>query len=296
MTLSAMKIGLTTPNLRQQMVRLRVLQERLQALCDAGECEADLHLGIGQEAIPVGVCAALGPEDVVLCHHRMIGWAVSKGVPLEPLVAELLGKETGIAGGRAGEMHLRAPEYGLIHTFQLVGTVIPVAAGVAWGMKQRGSKGIVVAVCGDAATANGQFHEGLNIAAVNRLPLLVVVENNGVAGNVTANYYSPFDLNSAVYERARAFDVEIDRVDGNDVDEVCSRVKYAMKRIRETSKPFFFECATNRLGRHKQGMGDLRSKEEMARLWAQDPLRDMTAEERQEAETEVSDLINRVQA
>lgn len=282
-----------TLSLRQQMVRLRVLQERLQALCDTGECEADLHLGIGQEAIPVGVCAALGPEDVVLCHHRMIGWAVSKGVPLEPLVAELLGKETGIAGGMAGEMHLRAPEYGLMHTFQLVGTVIPVAAGVAWAMKQRGSKGIVVAVCGDAATANGQFHEGLNIAAVNLLPLLVVVENNGVAGNVGWQNYMTCS-HTAI--RMPPYGGDGRCVDGNDVEGVRLQADQLLERIRSTQTPGLLECHTQRLGRHKQGMGDLRSKEEMARLWAQDPLRDMTAEERQEAETEVSDLINRVQA
>lgn len=266
--------------LRGRMVRLRVLQERLQAMCDIGECTADLHFNIGQEAIPVGVCAALGPEDVVLCHHRMIGWALAKGVPLKPLVDELLGRETGLAGGLAGEMHLRLPQYGLLHTFQIVGTVIPVAAGVAWAMKQRGSKGIVVAVCGDAATANGQFHEGLNIAAVNNLPLLVVCEFNGVAGNVEFEKYSAFSSTIG-------YGVPFVQVDGNDVQNVYFAAQEAAVWVRSGRGPSFLECHTERLGKHKQGMGDLRSKDEMAALWAQDPLRDMTDAERAAAMIEV---------
>lgn len=281
------------PRFRDRMVFLRVLQERLQALCDAGECEADLHLGVGQEAIPVGVCAALRSQDVLLCHHRMIGWAVSKGVPLASLVAELLGKENGLAGGRAGEMHLRAPEYGFMHSFQIVGTVIPVATGVAWALKQRGSNGVVVAVCGEAATANGQFHEGLNIAAVLGLSLLVVCENNGVAGNVKAEHYLPI---TTIAERMRAYGCYARRVDGNDLDAVYKEATDLIAGVREGEGPMLLECVTSRLGRHKQGMGDLRGPEEMARLWTHDPLKDMTPEERQVAEAEADELLNRVQA
>ena len=255
------------------MVLIRVLEERLQAMCDAGECTADLHLNTGQEAIPVGVCAALQPQDLVLTHHRMIAWALCKGVPLDVLVKELL-------HGAAGEMHFRAPEYGFMHSFQIVGTVVPVAAGVAWAMKERGSKGIVVAVCGDAATANGQFHEGMNIAAVNHLPLLLVVENNGLAGNVPLEHYSPFAYGIAGSARAAGYGVYPERADGNDVDDVRSRTIKVRDIILRKQQPALLDCHTQRLGKHKQGMGDLRSKEEMARLALQDPLRYMTDEER----------------
>ena len=240
----------------------------------------------------MGVCAALQPQDLVLCHHRMIGWALCKGVPLEALVGELLGKEAGLAQGRCGEMHLRAPEYGLMHTFQLVGTVVPVAAGVAWAVKHvKKTGGIVVAVHGDAATANGQWHEGLNIAAVNRLPLLLVCENNGLAGNVTMEHYSP--ATPSVISRATGYATMSDWPDGNDVEAVRTRTVRARERILYSERPLLLDCLTNRMGKHKQGMGDLRGPEEMARLQAQDPLRDVTPLERAEAEAVVHDVLER---
>ena len=251
------------------MVLARALQLRLQAMCDAGELAADLHFGLGQEAIAASVCAALGPEDMVVCHHRMIPWAVALGVPLLPLVAELLGKAGGLHGGRAGEMHLSLPEHRLAHTFQLVGTTVPVAAGVAWALKQRGKGGIAVAVIGEAATANGQFHEGLNIAAVLGLPLLVVVENNGVAGNVRAAKYMPVRPVS----RADAYGISGCFAEDSDLAHVSQVVARAIHEVRWNIVPAILEVSTQRLGRHKQGMGDLRTKEEMAALWARDPLR-----------------------
>ena len=196
---------------------------------------------------------------------------------MKPLVDELLGLPSGICGGMAGEMSIRAPEYGLLHTFQIVGTVVPVAAGVAWAMKQRGSKGIVVAVHGDAATANGQWHEGLNIAAVNHLPLLLVCENNGVAGNVKMEQYSPTEH---IANRASGYGVTVAAPDGNSVEDVYGYARIAIRRVRGGEGPILLECHTNRLGRHKQGMGDRRTPEEMARLRVQDPLRYMTEAER----------------
>ena len=265
----------THATLRSQMVLIRVLEERLQAMCDSGECTADLHFCKGQEAIPAGVCAALQPQDLVLTHHRMIGWVLCKGVPMDVLVKELL-------HGAAGEMHFRAPEYGFMHSFQIVGTVVPVAAGVAWAMKHvQKTGGIVVAVCGDAATANGQFHEGMNIAAVQELPLLVVCENNGLAGNVRAEEYSPFT--HMVSARAAGYAIHSYRADGNDAGAVRQKTRGVRAYITETQRPAFLECMTTRLGKHKQGMGDLRSLEEMAKLRQQDPLRDITEEERTEA-------------
>ena len=252
----------------ETMALARALQLRLQAMCDAGELGADLHFGLGQEAIAASVCAALGPEDQVVCHHRMIPWAVALGVPLLPLVAELLGKAGGLHGGHAGEMHLSLPEYRLAHTFQLVGTTVPVAAGVAWALKLRGKGGIAVAVVGDAATSNGQFHEGINIAAVMRLPLLVVVENNGVAGNVKSEKYMPVSPSM----RAEAYGIS-GYLASSDIALVPADVERAVWEVRLESCPVILEFPCDRLGRHKQGMGDLRTKEEMAALWARDPLR-----------------------
>ena len=256
--------------LYKTMLRIRVLETELQKLCDSGEVSADLHLSTGQEAIAVGVCAALQPQDLLVVHHRMMGWALSKGVPLGLLVAELLGHPAGVCGGKAGEMHMTALKYGLAHSFQLVGSAIPVAAGVGWALKNyKKSDGIVVAVCGDAATANGQFHEGLNIAAVNNVPMLLVVENNGLAGNVRPEYYQPVPH---VEDRASAYGIRHSRIDGNDVRWVYNEAQEAGEYVRRESRPYLLECITTRLGRHKQGQGDIRSKEELAELAKRDPL------------------------
>lgn len=271
------------------MYRQRALETRLQAMCDSGELAADLHMGTGQEAIAAGVCAALGPKDMLLTHHRMIGWALARGVPMDLLVRELM-------GGAMGEMHFRAPAYGFAHSFQLVGTVIPVAAGVAWALKEKGEGGVAVAVCGDAATANGAFHEGLNIAAVNRLPLLVVIEDNGVAGNVTRERYMPGGKWPDIELRAASFIVPSRLVYWTEhIDGVTEKTVKLLALMKEFKKPGVLICETQRLGKHKQGMGDLRSKKEMEALWLRDPLRVASISEsrRAEIDAEVEGVIAR---
>ena len=259
--------------LYEQMVLIRTLETELQRLCDVGEISADLHMSKGEEAIAVGVCAALQPQDLLVVHHRMMGWAISKGVPLDLLVAELLGRRSGICGGRGGEMHMTAMQYGFAHSFQLVGTAIAVAVGVGWALRNyKKSDGIVVAVCGDAATANAQFHEGLNIAAVNHVPMLVIVENNQLAGNVRPEHYLPPTPNHRIDERARSYGIGASRTDGNRVNNVMDVASITVDRVRTTGRPYLLECMTTRLGKHKQGQGDIRSKEELAELSKRDPL------------------------
>ena len=273
------------------MLLIRVLEIRLQALCDTGQLAADLHMTRGQEAVAVGVCAALGEQDLVVCHHRMISWALSRGVPLELLVAELLGKATGINGGLAGEMHMQAMKYGFAHSFQLVGTVVPVAAGVAWALKNyKRNGGIAVAVFGDAATASGQFHEGLNIAATQGLPLLLVCENNHLAGNVRSEHYMPV---SWVAERAKGYGITSACIDGNNVKAVLQVAQDAVDYVRSESRPFLLECDTTRLGKHQQGQGALRTKEEKEQLALRDPLRGIVPT--LEMEAEIDRIIEKVQ-
>lgn len=256
-------------DLYKQMVLVRVLETEIQKLCDLGE-GFDAHLSTGQEAIAVGVCAALQLQDLLVVHHRMMGWALSKGVPLDLLVAELLGLPSGVCGGKAGEMHMVALKYGLAHSFQIVGTVIPVAVGVGWALKNfKKSDGIVVAVCGDAATANGQFHEGLNIAAVNKVPLLLICENNGLAGNVRPEHYQP---TPSVATRMFGYGLSGEIIDGNNVEYVRFAAQQAAEQVRREQRPFMLECVCTRLSKHKQGQGDLRSKEELAELAKRDPI------------------------
>ena len=258
--------------LQEQMFRIRLLEDRLQKLCDQG-LGADLHFSKGQEGICVGVCAALRETDYMVTHHRSIAHAVAKGVPLYLLVAEVLGKADGMNGGMAGEMHMSYPAKRFMFSWQLVGTCVPVAAGIAWAVKNHlKTDDVVVVFHGDAATANGQWHEGVNIAAVQSLPLLLVCENNALAGNVRPEYYSPF----APYMqsgRAAGYAIHPDRVDGNNVEAVRYATQKALEYIRKHHRPVFLECHTARLGRHKQGQGDLRTREETEQLATQDPLR-----------------------
>lgn len=235
----------------------------------------DLHFSKGQEAISVGVMSALRETDYIATHHRTIAHAISKGVPLRPLLAEILGKAEGLNGGMAGEMHMSCLEKRFMFSFQLVGTCVPVAAGIAWAVKNHlKTDDIVVVFHGDAATANGQWHEGVNIAAVQRLPLLLVCENNRLAGNITPEYYLPV----GVFQRAAGYGIQASRVDGNNLDAVRVAAAYAVDYVRRESKPFLLDCDTTRLGRHKQGQGDLRSVAEKDALALRDPLRGVTFE------------------
>ena len=243
----------------------------------------------------MGVCAALRETDYVVTHHRSIAHAIAKGVPLEPLIAELLGKSTGINQGMAGEMHMSYPAKRFMFSWQLVGTCIPVAAGLAWAVKNYlKTDDVVVCFHGDAATANGQWHEGVNLAAVQKLPLLLVCENNHLAGNVTPEYYQPVEY---LRQRLGGYRIPILEVDGNDVEAVREKTEWAISQLRSfRSFPIFLECDTTRLGRHKQGQGDLRTREEIAKLAMRDPLRDVTLEERKPIEELVKELIKTVQA
>lgn len=261
--------GTSIRSVEEQMLLVRILEDRLQELCLDG-LAGDLHFNKGQEAISAGVCAVLRPTDYICVHHRTIAHAVAKGVPLGPLVAELLGKAGGINGGMAGEMHMSYLPARFMFSFQLVGTCVPVAAGIAWAVKNFHKTDDIVAVFhGDAATANGQWHEGLNLAAVQELPLLLVCENNHVAGNVTEGYYNPVSPAA----RAKGFGIATGQIDGNDLEAVIYKASFAVEYVRDSSRPYLLECDTVRLGRHKQGMGDLRTKEELARLSERDPLR-----------------------
>lgn len=255
--------------LLERMMLIREVEDRLQKMCLAGEA-GDLHFSKGQEAIAVGVCAGLFEKDHIVTHHRTIAHEIARLPPLllGKLIGEVLGKKNGLNEGRAGEMHLSNPAIRHDFSFQLVGTCIPVAAGIAWALKNHHKKDEIVAVFfGDAATSNGQFHEGLTIAAVHKLPLLLICENNSLAGNIRPEHYLPVPT---VGHRMGAYGIPAYTVDGNDVDEVRSCV--ASVRPLVARGPVLVEAMTTRLCFHKQGQGDARSKEELAELAQRDPI------------------------
>lgn len=273
--------------LYKRMVTIRLLENKLQEYCLKGEA-GDLHFSKGQEAISVGVCAALRPTDCIVTHHRTIAHEIAKGAPLHPLIAEVLGKATGINKGLAGEMHINNPTIRHMFSFQLVGTCVPVAVGLAYALRYYKKTDDVVAVFfGDAATSNGQFHEAMNIAKIRNVPLLLVCENNGLAGNVRNEYYLPTDT---VAERMDGYGIEAETIDGNNIGLVQTRTKEVVELyVRTESKPYLLEMDTTRLSCHKQGQGDVRSKEEIEMLGRRDPL--LVAERRMGVTKETKEKI-----
>ncbi len=252
-------------DLYRRLLTIRELETRLQELCMKGDA-CDLHFSKGEEAIAVGVCSVLKPSDYSITHHRSIAHAVARGVPLKDICLEVL-------RGKAGEMHMRFPSYGYQFSFQLVGTCIPVAAGIAWASHVVRKEDAITAVFfGDAATSNGQFHEGLNIACVNKLPLLLVCENNHLAGNITPEYYQPFNN---VSQRFESLGIPYLIVDGNEIDAVIKMAKLCIEIVRQKSKPVALVCDTTRLCNHKQGQRDTRTKEELDKLAERDPIKYM---------------------
>ena len=188
-------------------------------------------------------------------------------------------------------MHLSWMPKRFAFSWQLVGTCVPVAAGLVWAVKHHlRSDDIVVCFHGDAATANGQWHEGLNIAAVQKLPLLLVCEDNGLAGNVRAEQYIPV---KTISERAKGYGIPSAHTDGNDVELVQRMAELAAMHIRRFGGPYLLVCQTTRLGRHKQGQGDLRTKDELARLAERDPLPwiPISPERRRELQARVDEAI-----
>jgi acetoin:2,6-dichlorophenolindophenol oxidoreductase subunit alpha len=276
-----------TADLFRTMLTIRLVEERLQAMCMRGEA-GDLHFSRGQEAIATGVCAALRPTDHIVTHHRTIAHeiakihamfigpseyanAISRSKYLYGLIAEILGKRTGVNGGVAGEMHISNPAIRHDFSFQLVGTCVPVAVGIAYAQKYFHKNDEIVAVFfGDAASSNGQVHEALTIAAIHKVPLLLVCENNGLAGNVTKDHYLP---TKTVGERMAAYGIPYATINGNDVESVRGNAMLASAWIRDGGGPMMLECMTHRCCHHKQGQGDIRGKEAVEKLLAEvDPL------------------------
>jgi len=250
------------------MLTIRLVEDELQRLCLTGEA-SDLHFSKGQEAISVGVCSELRRTDYIVVHHRTISPAIARGLPMNPLMAEILGKATGVNKGLAGEMHIRSPELRFMFAFQLVGTCASVAAGLAWAIKYYKKEDDIVAVfLGDAATGNAQFHEGMNLAAVRKVPLLVVVEDNHLAGNIRPEFYLP----APIEKRFESYGIPATKADGNKVDKVMEVARTCIEEVRARGSPSALILDTTRLSWHKQGQRDIRSKAELDLLAERDPL------------------------
>jgi 2-oxoisovalerate dehydrogenase E1 component len=258
--------------LYRQMLIIRRTEEQLARAHQQGLVHGACHTYVGEEAIAVGVCAHLRPDDTIFSTHRGHGHALAKGVPPRELIAELLGRATGVSHGRGGSMHVFAPEVGMLGTSGIVGPSILMAAGIAYASRLAKSDRVSVAFFGDGASNNGAFHEGLNMAAIWKLPVVFVCENNQYATEV------PFVTvagNPELSARGIAYGIPSPAVDGNDVLQVHAVAGEAVRRARAGEGPTLIACTTYRTRPHSEGMrdGGYRTREEVEAWRGRDPIK-----------------------
>ena len=251
-----------------QMLVIRRFEHEMQRLFLRGEIHGTTHLSAGQEAVPVGVCSQLAPDDYVAGTYRGHGHALAKGTDPEALAAEMLGRASGVCGGRAGSMNVIDLEHGLVGCFGIVGGSIAAATGAALAAKRQGR--VAVAFFGDGAANQGYFHECLNFAAVLSLPVVFVCENN-LYGEFTP--MAQVTAGADIAGRAAAYDIPSAVVDGNDLWAVSEAAHVAVTRARAGEGPTLLECRTYRhFGHSKSDPAKYRPPEEVERWMARDPL------------------------
>jgi acetoin:2,6-dichlorophenolindophenol oxidoreductase subunit alpha len=232
------------------MWRIRLFEELVGALARAGEIDGLIHLSVGQEGVAAAVCSQLRDDDAVYSGHRAHGHAIAKGAPLERMLAELMGRDTGLCRGLGGSMHVVDVEHGFMGATGVVGGNIPVALGSALAARLRGDDAVAVVFFGDGAVQAGHFNETINLATLWQLPLLLVCENNGFAEFTPRSAHTNVERVSDV---VAPYDVERDTVDGNDVVAVWSAFGRYLASAREGRGPFLLECLTHRLRGHYEG-------------------------------------------
>lgn len=232
----------------RDVLRVRMVEERLRDLYAEQEMRCPTHFSIGQEAVAVGVCAHLGRDDVVTSAHRSHAHYLAKGGDLKAMVAELYGKSTGCASGKGGSMHLIDQSVGFLGAVPIVGSTIAIGTGAAFASVLRGAPKLAVIFFGDAAVETGVFHESMNFAAVHKLPVVMVCENN------LYSVLSPLSVRQpagrAIADLARGHGIVSRCGDGNDVEEVHALSGEAVAHARGGHGPAFLEFATYRWFEH----------------------------------------------
>jgi TPP-dependent pyruvate/acetoin dehydrogenase alpha subunit len=232
------------------MWRIRALEEKILELRIAGDIVGSVHLCNGQEAVAVGVCGALRKQDAVFATYRGHGWAMARGVPPTPLLAELLARASGVNGGRGGSAHFSAPEFGFYGENSIVGAGAPIATGAALASTFDNSGRVVVTVFGDGAMNQGAIPESMNLAAAMNLPVVFVCENNKYSELTPIN---DMVRNPDLSARADALGIPSTRVDGNDPAEVAAAARLAVQSARHGLGPTFIEARTRRIVGHYIG-------------------------------------------
>lgn len=255
----------------RMMIEIRNLLKRANDLFLQNLVKGTMHLGLGQEAVAVGFAAQMSEDDYTFCTYRGHHHTLARGASMLSVLGELMGRQCGLMKGKGGSMHLTDVEHGLMGSYAIVGAHLPIAAGAAWSAQYRGTEQVAVAFFGDGAANIGAFHETLNLAAVLRLPVVFVCENN------LYMEYTPTSTVTAVKhpaaDRAAGYGLEKIVIDGNDLDIVYRAAGAAIARARKGDGPSLIECLTYRQGGHSRAdPAKYRPPEEVAEWLKRDPL------------------------
>jgi acetoin:2,6-dichlorophenolindophenol oxidoreductase subunit alpha len=254
----------------RSMIEIRLFEDEAQRLFMANLVRGSTHLCSGQEAVVVGACAVLRGGDSMLCTYRGHGAVLAKGAPLDRTFGEILGKAEGLCGGKGGSMHLTDIGVGAYGSIATVGAHLPIAVGLGFAAQYTGTEDVCVCFFGDGATNIGAFHEALNLAAVWKLPVLFVCENNLYGEYSALRITTPIDR---LADRATGFGIPGVPVDGNDVCAVYATVASAADRARAGEGPTLVEALTYRhKGHSRADPGRYRPKEEVDAWLARDPI------------------------
>jgi len=256
-----------------KMLKIRLFEERIADLYARGLVPGLAHLYIGQEAVAVGVCAALREDDYITSNHRGHGHVIAKGADVKPMMAELFGKKTGYCKGKGGSMHIADIDIGILGANGIAGGGLPIAVGAGLSCKLRGTDQVSVSFFGDGSSNNGTFHESLNLAAVQNLPVIFVCENNLYGISFSQKKHQKI---SDISIRATSYGIKGVTLDGNNVLEVYDAAYKAIRKARKKEGPTLLECKTYRWRGHHEGDPNqgtrYRSKEEIMKWKEKDPI------------------------
>ncbi len=261
----------TRLQLYRLQIEIRYCEKRAYDLFLQNLVKGTSHLVLGQEAVAAGFGAAMNKDDYTFCTYRGHHHTLARGTPMLAVLGELMGRQCGLMKGKGGSMHLTSVEHGVMGSYAIVGAHLPIAAGAAWSAQYRGTKQVAAAFFGDGATNIGAFHEALNLAAVWKLPVHFVCENN------MSLEYTPIASVTAVKhpaaDRAGSYGLERIVIDGNDADIVFKTARDAIAKARSGDGPSLIECLTYRHSGHSRAdPAKYRPPEEVAAWMKRDPV------------------------
>ena len=278
----------TLVKILHQMILIRRFEEKCAESYSLGKIGGFCHLYIGQEAVGVGAISALRPDDYVLTSYREHGQAIAKGMSPDAIMAELYGKATGCSRGKGGSMHLFDAELGFLGGHAIVGGQIPLATGVAFASKYKGTDQVTLCFFGEAAVNQGAFHESLNMAQLWKLPCIYICENNMYGmGTSLERAMSVQDVAS----KSCAYEIASEAVDGMDVLKMREAVQRAIKRAREECLPTLIEARTYRyMGHSMSDPGNYRTRAEIEKYQERDPIKIFTSQLKETGVIEDGDI------